>query len=176
MWRAYNRAVDGFVTYALDEFQQWLTAGVEEPGSTIWMTHTVTYATEDLISVLFYVDGYVMGAAHPFHYSHSLNYDTGKTQMLVLKDLFLPGSAFLATLSDYCLGELERRGFLEWEDGALPLAENFQRWNPTVEGLLISFDEYAVAPYAAGSQEVVIPYQILQDVADPGGPLSLFLP
>ena len=66
--------MDGFTTYALDEFRQWLSAGVDEPGSTIWMTHTVTFATDELISVLFYVDGYVMGAAHPFHYSHSLNY------------------------------------------------------------------------------------------------------
>lgn len=171
----FNRAVDGFVTYALDEFQQWLTAGVDEPGSTIWMTHTVTYATDDLISVLFYVDGYVMGAAHPFHYSHSLNYDTGATRMLELEDLFLPESDYLTDLSDYCLADLKRQGVLEWEEGAQPLAENFQRWNLTVQGVLISFDEYTVAPYAAGPQAVVIPYKELQDVADPAGPLAWFL-
>jgi hypothetical protein len=172
----FNRAVDGFVSYALEEFQQWLATGVDEPGSTIWMTHTVTFGTDELISVLFYVDGYVMGAAHPFHYSHSLNYDTGAIRMLELDDLFLPGADYLSVLSSYSLDDLERRGVLEWEDGALPLAENFQRWNITPQGLLISFDEYAVAPYAAGPQSVIIPYEVLVDVADPEGPLGRFLP
>lgn len=171
-----NRAVDGFVTYALDEFRQWLVPDVDEPGSTIWMTHTVTYATDELISVLFYVDGYVMGAAHPFHYSHSLNYDTAATRMLALEDLFRPSSDYLVVLSRYSLDDLKRRGVLEWDDGALPLPENFQRWNLTAQGLLISFDEYMVAPYAAGPQSVVIPYEVLRDVAGPQGPLARFLP
>ena len=171
----FNRAVDGFVTYALDEFRQWIVPDVDEPGSTIWMTHTVTYATDELISVLFYVDGYVTGAAHPFHYSHSLNYDTAATRMLALDDLFRPGSEYLAILSRYCLDDLERGGVLEWKDGALPLAENFQRWKLTAQGLLISFDEYTVAPYAAGPQSVVVPYEALRDVANPEGPLARFL-
>jgi hypothetical protein len=171
----FNRAVDGFTSYALDEFRQWLYEGVDEAGSTIWMTHTVTFATDELVSVLFYVDGYVMGAAHPFHYSHSLNYDMGMVQMLELDDLFRPGADYLAVLSRYSLDDLERQGVLEREDGALPLAENFQRWNITIQGLLISFDEYAVASYAAGPQSVVIPYEVLGNVADPEGPLAQFL-
>jgi hypothetical protein len=171
----FNRAVDGFTTYALDEFRQWLSAGVDEPGSTIWMTHTVTFATNELISVLFYVDGYVMGAAHPFHYSHSLNYDTGTVQMMALDDLFLPDADYLAVLSRYSLDDLERQGVLEWEEGALPLAENFQRWNITPQGLLISFDAYTIAPYAAGPQSVLVPYKVLSNVADPEGPLAQFV-
>ena len=171
----FNRAVDGFTTYALDEFRQWLSAGVDEPGSTIWMTHTVTFATGELISVLFYVDGYVMGAAHPFHYSHSLNYDTGTVQMMNLDDLFRSDADYLAVLSSYSLDDLERQGVLEWEEGALPLPENFQRWNFTLQGLLISFDAYTIAPYAAGPQSVLIPYKVLSNVADPEGPLAQFL-
>jgi hypothetical protein len=172
----FNRAVDGFATYALDEFQQWISSGLNEPGSTIWMTHTVTFGTDDLISVLFYVDGYVMGAAHPFHYSHSMNYDPAAVRMLELGDLFRPGTAYLAVLSQYSLDDLDRQGVLEWEEGALPQVENFQRWNITPRGLLISFDEYMIAPYAAGPQEVVIPYGVLAPVADPEGPLAPFLP
>jgi hypothetical protein len=167
--------VDGFTTYALDEFRQWLSAGVEEPGSTIWVTHTITFATDELISVLFYVDGYVMGAAHPFHYSHSLNYDTEAIQMIELRDLFLPGSDYLEVLSRYSLDDLERQGVLEWEEGALPLPENFQRWNVDAQGLLISFDVYTIAPYAAGPQSVLIPYEDMRDIADPEGPLGQFL-
>ncbi|MGD9406435.1 MAG: RsiV family protein, partial [Anaerolineae bacterium] len=172
----FNRAVDGFTTYALDEFRQWIAGGLNEPGSTIWMTHTVTFATDDLVSVLFYVDGYVIGAAHPFHYSHSLNHELGETSMLELADLFRPASDYLEVMSRYCLDDLERQGVLEWEEGALPQAENFQRWNITPEGLLISFDEYTIAPYAAGPHEVLIPYTVLEPFADPEGPLGRFLP
>ena len=139
------------------------------------MTHTVTFATDELISVLFYVDGYVTGAAHPFHYSHSLNYDTGTVQMMALDDLFRPDADYLAVLSRYSLDDLERQGVLEWEEGALPLPENFQRWNITPQGLLISFDAYTIAPYAAGPQSVLIPYEVLTNVAGPEGPLAQFL-
>ena len=45
----------------------------------------------------------------------------------------------------------------------------------TAQGLLISFDAYTIAPYAAGPQSVLIPYQVLRNVADPEGPLAQFL-
>jgi hypothetical protein len=167
----FNRAVEGFVAFALDDFRQGALEVTTEPGSSIWITHTVTLATEDLVSVLFYVDGYVMGAAHPFHYSYSVNYDTEQTRVLGLGDLFLPDTGYLEILSGYCLDNLTQQGVLAWEEGALPAPENYQQWNITPEGLLISFDEYTVAPYAAGPQSVVVPYAVLEGIVAPEGPL-----
>jgi hypothetical protein len=168
----FNRAVEGFVAFAIDDFEVGVNQAAMGPGSSLWITHTVTAATEDLLSVLFYVDGYVMGAAHPFHYDHTLNYDLGEARVLSLAELFEPGADYLAVLSQYSLTDLRRQGVLEWEDGALPAAENFQRWSITPEGLLISFDEYSVAPYAAGPQAVLVPYSVLEDLADPAGALA----
>jgi hypothetical protein len=168
----FNRAVDGFVTFALDDFRQGAVEVAAEPGSSIWITHTATVATEDLVSVLFYVDGYVVGAAHPFHYSYSLNYDVGQAQVVGLADLFRPDTDYLGVLSRYCLDNLAQQGVLEWEEGALPAPENYQQWNITPEGLLINFDEYTVAPYAAGPQSVVVPYALLEDILAPEGPLA----
>jgi hypothetical protein len=172
---AFNRAVEGFVAFAIDDFQIGVNQAAAGPGSTLWITHTVTAAIDDLVSVLFYVDGYVMGAAHPFHYAQTLNYDLAEVRALSLADLFEPGSAYLQELSEYSLNDLRRQGVLEWVDGALPETENFQRWNITPGGLLISFDEYSVAPYAAGPQAVLIPYPMLEEVIDPEGPLGPFL-
>lgn len=172
----FNRAVEGFVAFAIDDFQVGVDQAAMGPGSSLWITHTVTAATDDLISVLFYVDGYVMGAAHPFHYAHTLNYDLGEARALTLADLFEPGANYLEVLSQYSLDDLRRQGVLEWEDGALPASENFQRWNLTPDGLLLSFDEYSVAPYAAGPQAVLIPYSVLEDLVDPGGALAPFVP
>jgi len=64
---------------------------------------------------------------------------------------------------------------LEWEEGALPAPENYQRWNITPDGLLISFDEYTVAPYAAVPQAVLVSYEVLKQLIDPGGLLAPFL-
>lgn len=168
----FNRAVEGFVTFALDDFRQGALEVTTEPGSSIWITHTATLATEDLVSVLFYVDGYVMGAAHPFHYSYSVNYDVDQARVLGLRDLFLPDTDYLEILSRYCLDDLTEQGVLAWEEGALPAPENYQQWNIAPEGLLISFDEYTVAPYAAGPQSVVVPYAVLEGILAPDGPLG----
>lgn len=171
----FNRAVDGFLSYALDDFRQIAADLTAEPGSSIWITHTLTAATEDLVSVLFFVDGYVMGAAHPFHYSYTVNYDLVGARMLGLSDLFLPNTDYLQLLSQYSLEDLKRREILVWEEGALPVPENYQSWNVTPEGLRIGFDEYAVAPYAAGPQAVIVPYAVLADIIDPEGPLGPYL-
>jgi len=171
---AFNRAVDGFVAFAIDDFKVGVNQAAMGPGSSLWITHTVTAVTDDLVSVLFYVDGYVQGAAHPFHYAHTLNYDLPEARVLDLSDLFIPGTGYLDALSEYSLDDLRRQGVLEWVDGALPAAENYQRWNITPDGLLISFDEYSVAPYAAGPQAGLIPYSVLEELVDPDGPLATF--
>jgi hypothetical protein len=171
----FNQAVDTFLTYGLDDVRQGVVEAEAGPDSSLWITHTIPAATESLIGVLFYVDGYVTGAAHPFHYSYALNYDLDEARVLGLSELFLPGTPYLEVISRYCLDDLKRQDVLEWEEGILPAPENYQRWNITPDGLLISFDEYTVAPYAAGPQAVVVPYDVLRELIDPEGPLAPFL-
>ena len=43
-------------------------------------------------------------------------------------------------------------------------------------GLLITFDEYQVAPYAAGPQIITVPYFELQILINQKGPLAAFTP
>lgn len=40
------------------------------------------------------------------------------------------------------------------------------------KGLLITFNEYSIAPYPAGIQSVLIPYSELKSIAKPGGALA----
>ena len=61
-----------------------------------------------------------------------------------------------------------------FSDGAKPTPENYAVWNISAEGLVITFNEYQVAAYAAGPQEVVIPFAALKDILDPQGPLNTF--
>ena len=73
------------------------------------------------------------------------------------------------------MNELKAKDVLFWEEGALPRADNYQVWNISPEGLQITFDEYQVAPYAAGPQSVQIPYSDVKSLARPDGPLAAYI-
>ena len=129
-------------------------------------------------SVKFDVMIFVDGAAHPGHYSITVNYDLGQGRELALDDLFLPNSNYLQVIADYCKAELSKRdiGFQDvmFNSGADPKPENYQRWNISNDGLIVTFDEYQVAAYAAGPQTVTVPFSALQSVINPQGALTLF--
>jgi hypothetical protein len=131
-----------------------------------------------LLSLQLHIEGYSDGAAHPYHFTSSFNYDLEKGRGVSLDQLFLPGSEYLARIADYCSNELSTRniGFEMFSDGAKPLPENYAVWNVSAKGLIITFNEYQVAPYAAGPQEVTVPFAELKDMIDPQGPLNAFNP
>jgi hypothetical protein len=116
-------------------------------------------------------------AAHPGLYSITLNYDLGQGRELSLGDLFVPESDYLEALSEHCKAELQKQPYSDsfFLDGAQPTQENYRNWNITPDGLMITFDEYQVAPYAAGPQTVIVPYEGLAGLIDPQGPLAVIL-
>lgn len=132
-----------------------------------------------VLSAQFNVDGYYEGAAHPFHYTTAINYNLETGKKIELAELFQPGLDYLTLLSDLCTAELKTRdiGFDEiFQAGAQPTPENYQVWNLTSEGLLITFNEYQVAPYAAGPQIVQISFEKLAHTLQVEGPIRSFLP
>lgn len=142
------------------------------------VTHKVIFATDEVVSVLFYVDGYRWGAAHGFHYPRVLNYDLKRGRVLKLADLFRPGSEYLETLSRICREDLSRqltKHFTEvdsWAEGADPTPENYGAWVLTPRGLVVIFKEYQVASYAEGEPKVLIPYARLKEIINPRGVLA----
>ena len=132
----------------------------------------------NLVSLRFQIMLYIQGAAHPGTHSRTVTYDLEAGSDVKLAQLFQPGSDYLERIANYCIAQLKTRNidFEAFSGGAAPLQENYGNWNITPEGLLITFDEYQVAAYAAGAQEVVVPYTELQSVIDPNGPMGGFLP
>jgi len=145
-------------------------------GSSFNLQYGVVGQAQDYWSLKYEVDAYFDGAAHPGHYSVTLNYDLASDRLVTLDELFLPGSNYLQVISEYCKAELAKRdiGFDGFTAGADPLPENYTRWNLSTDGLIITFDEYQVAPYAAGAQVVTIPPFVLQSITNPNGIPSLF--
>jgi hypothetical protein len=152
-------------------------------GSDLGIAYDVALAQDDLVSVEFDVGSYYQGAAHPNSYSEVVNYDLKNGKQLKLGDLFKPGSKFLQAISAYCIADLKKQQAgdkgkaltdSEIENGAAPVAKNFQSWKIMKKGLGINFDAYQVGPYAAGPQYVLVPWQNLKDLINPEGPIAQF--
>ena len=82
-------------------------------------------------------------------------------------------SPFLKTIAELSekklnetIGEKDR-----WmiKGGAEPLANNYKNWNIGKNSLLITFDEYQVAPYVYGPQAIAIPFSALENILSPQG-------
>lgn len=178
---AFNQYLSGLVTKEVDMWRKSFvenTFPTQTNGSFLETKHTLLYQSGEVWSFKFDFHFYSDGAAHPGSYSITLNYDLGQGRELALSDLFLPNSNYLEAIANYCKSELSKQPFYDgaFTQGADPTPENYRRWNITPGGLLITFDEYQVAPYAAGPQQVTVPYAALKDLIDPQGPLSGFVP
>src|SRR5215212_6247672 len=174
---AFNQRLNELVMKEVDMFRQSFlqnTAPTVSNGSSLDVTYTLLSQIGDLWSFKFDFSFYSDGAAHPGLYSLTLNYDLGQGKELALADLFLPSSNYLEVIANDCIAELSMQPFFEapFSEGAQPTPENYRNWNITTEGLMITFDEYQVAPYAAGPQKVTVPYSELRAVIDPQGPLE----
>lgn len=176
----FNKAAAEVVQKQIDEFRKMLLEMPKTPivsGSAFDLQYKLLSPPGNIMSLKFDIFQYADGAAHPFEYSATLNYDLEAGKEISLERLFLPRADYLGSIAGYCKTELNQRdiGFDMFADGAKPTAENYRSWNITADGLMITFDEYQVAAYAAGPQVVVVPYAALKDIVDPRGPLAGFI-
>jgi hypothetical protein len=147
-------------------------------GSSYIQQYEVLSPNGNLISVKFTIRVYIAGAAHPGTHSRTVTYDLEVGKDLTFGELFLPNSDYLDPIAAYCAGELEKRpiDFDSFSSGAEAMPENYANWNVSQDGLVITFDEYQVAAYAAGPQVVLVPYSELASVLSPNGPLATLMP
>jgi hypothetical protein len=175
----FNQRLKQLVSKEVDTWRQGFLQntlpGVTN-GSFLEANYTLLSQIEDVWSFKFDFHFYSDGAAHPGSYSITLNYDLAQGRELVLADLFIPDSDYLEAISKYCIAELSKQAFFDgaFTDGAQPTVENYRNWNISPGGLMITFDEYQVAPYAAGPQMVTVPYSELRGLINPEGVLEQF--
>jgi hypothetical protein len=176
----FNDAMVALVQGEVDAFKENLQDLPVTPivvGSSLQIKFTTVSPPGNLLSLKFIISYYMDGAAHPGSTSRTATYDLEAGQFVNLDQLFLPGSDYLGTISAYCIKTLKASAIGEVidETGAQPTADNYRNWNITTDGLLITFDEYQVAAYAAGPQQVTVPYSELALIIDPQGPLAGYI-
>jgi hypothetical protein len=144
-------------------------------GSSYDQVYTLLSPPGNLISLQFQIKIFIYQTSRPKSHSRTVNYDLQAGADVPLDHLFLPGSDYLARISNYCIAQLKTRpiDFESYFNGAQPTLANYGNWNITPSGLQFTFAEGQVA---AGEQEVVVPYAELQADIDPHGALAGFLP
>jgi hypothetical protein len=173
---AFNDEIQTLVQREIAAFKLSVLEAPKDPAfaaSSLDVRYSSWYEIGDIASIKFDFSIYISGAAHPYGYSKTVNFDFDQRRSLSLKDLFLPDSKYLETIASYCMAVLSQReiGFELTSAGAAPTPENYRNWNITLDGLMITFDTYQVAPGAAGPQTVIVPYSELEAMLDPEGPL-----
>lgn len=117
-----------------------------------------------IISVRFLTEGFQAGRAHPYHRHSVINFDLATGKTLEFAQLFKPKSKYLSIISHYSQAKLNEKLEDKWmiNEGTKPVAKNYKNWNLTADSIVITFDEYQVAPYVYGAQEVDVPYEVLK--------------
>ena len=173
---------DGFLTatYTVTSNSTWSMEQMNPPNLTAPPVYAGDQAVWDggrpVVSLLFTISEYT-GEVHPFDQHYSINYDLSTGKLITLNDLFKPNEDFLPVIADFASHELHQRQDLppeQIEPGVAPSADNYKIWNITPQGLLITFEEYQVGPYAAGPQMVLVPFDTLSALISPDGPLRDF--
>ncbi len=162
----------------VQEGQEVRSAGELFGGWSLERRQTITYASASLASIAETLYVYT-GGAHPNTglASYVLFTEAGRTRLLSLADFFLPGVDYLALLSPYLVSALLEQGAQWVVDGSV---DGFTKDDLSVvtvspAGLRFGFEPYAVGPYAQGTFFVTVPFDVLEPVIDPAGPLKTFV-
>lgn len=128
---------------------------------------------------LFSVVNLNTGGAHPNAYSESLLLyvaDDG-IEVFDINQLFYADSNWLAELGQFVQAELTEQG-ASWpgEEGAEEpfTAYELGTFMLTAEGFVVHFDAYEVGPYAEGSYQVTVPYELVLQFAFDEGAVEQF--
>jgi hypothetical protein len=135
-----------------------------------------TFPSSDLLLSVLLLSSYTTPEFTYPPLTFSINYDLNLGKDLALEDLFIPGVPYLEFLSEYAYEDLIRQG-LSVDQAKIvsePRPENYQTWNLTYFGLLVTFNERqnGFLGLEIGTQRVLIPYQELVQMIDPAGPLG----
>ena len=156
----------------LAQYQQDL--GELPSASSLQQSLIPTRVDSRIVSFSGRLDYYTAGAIHPNVVLKALTFDTVTGARLTLKDL-IPSDDSLAVLEQKVLDRLEEMGpdgfYPEYENIVAfhfnPASESSQDWYLTGQGMVCFFSPYDIAPYAAGSITILIPYSELDEILAP---------
>lgn len=184
--KQFNQLIYQNVLHTAEQFKNYVqldlahaqTLPEEERRNSLTIDYDIDLikaGSTSIITVRFNMEGMQAGRAHPYHQHEVFNFDLNTGKLLSLKDLFKPRKNYLKIFSAYSKQQLSTKLTDKFmiDDGTAPNEKNYQNWNLEEDGILITFDEYQVAPYVAGAQEVTVPYSLLKNIMSPASPMMI---
>ena len=109
-------------------------------------------------------DSYFYGAAHPSMLLDILNFNLETGNMIGLSDLLKQGyGKALKNLVEKQF--IKQNGAADWNftprNGDFELANEF---SISSKGIVFSYNQYEIGPYAAGMPEVIVPYNLISEL------------
>ena len=161
----------------VQEGQGYLLDGELYNGWTLQRELRLEYASDSLVSIseiLYVYTGGAHGNTGLAGYTYVVA--DGRTRSVRLADLFKEDANYLAVLEPYILEQLLEQEAQWVVDGTLTLTDDdLSSFTVSPRGLTFGFEPYAVGPYAQGTFEVTVPFEVVASVIDLEGPLERFL-
>ncbi|PID99928.1 MAG: hypothetical protein CSA79_05945 [Thiothrix nivea] len=137
----------------------------------------IVFVTQDMLTLLFEEYGYT-GGAHPFSGRRYSVLSLKDASQIILPDLLNPGyETALNVAAERIFRQvrrlkeeetLEEQGF-SFPNDVFAVNDNF---GVLKEGLDFIFNPYEIAPYALGPTQFLVPYEDIQELIRPDGPLG----
>jgi hypothetical protein len=168
----FNRLVNHFINTKVIKFKHDLSqAGPNNHTNSLKINYELAgFVSEsqntEYISIRFTIESFKNGMAHPDRQTEVTNYNLKANRSLALSDLFSSNSGYLETISKNCIKQLQAKHLPNEmiKSGAESKQDNYNNWNLTLSGLLITFEEGQVAPRYYGIQQILIPYSSLNAI------------
>ncbi len=146
-------------------------------GSLISNNYEITLLKDPLLSIRFDFYENSAGTVHGTYRTEVFNLkgspNDSRGEFIELKDIFKSDTDYLAVLSEISQNKIaekfrENESWNYYDDdwvkeGTSPESGNLDKFNLSEDALIITFDPYEVACYAAGKQVVEIPYEELEE-------------
>lgn len=177
-----NVAIKEIITNTIGEFKQNFSGKPDKPieglpltsqSNTLNVVYQQTFATPHVVSFRFAIETFFYGAAHPNTSFVSFNYDLDQGKPIALSDLF-GTTNYLEKIAVYSKPILTKKLTAAAQaptevdaKGIAPIQENFSVWNLSNKGIIFTFPAYQVAPYVFGVQDVLVPYDVINQDLNP---------
>ncbi len=171
------RITDQFKIFAEAQIAQfkddtsWVMDQTIDSAAASTLSFDLNYREEKSTKADTYVFGIVTytGGAHGLQVTRTFAFDiNGKA--IAVTDLFTNGEAGIKTVAAFVQNELVKKNISDkdWiETGAGATLQNYQNFVISDAGITFIFDPYQVAPYASGTQTILVPLSAFRGIANP---------
>ncbi len=137
--------------------------GVGLPAQEVWQNWSILKQHDDILVLSLGVSNFIQGAAHPNHGRTIITLDLNTGNRVALMEIF-DNQALARVAMDRFIEEYlktNKEGFYNDADKVFEGIGDNRGFGWTAGGLIIYFDQYEIAPYAAGFPEIEIPWDVV---------------